>query len=224
MKAALQSLGLNVAGGQSNALFFDAGCNATHLAERLRAQGILFKPWKEEGYETCARVSVGLPEENDAFLSALERDVREQETPELIVEAREYTLKVGTTGLFLEKYEQQGLEIQKSILGHLVGYYSCEIGELNQIIHLWAYLDLEDRRARRKAAFSQSGLAGLSQRPRRMYLIGQKNRILEPHFAEHWAGPSPRPLARLRLELRDHPVSWYESAFWQRSPDCRATT
>ena len=80
MKAALQSLGLNVAGGQSNALFFDAGCNATHLAERLRAQGILFKPWKEEGYETCARVSVGLPEENDAFLSALERDVREQET------------------------------------------------------------------------------------------------------------------------------------------------
>ena len=108
----------------------------------------------------------------------------------MIVEAREYTLKVGTTGLFLEKYEQQGLEIQKSILGHLVGYYSCEIGELNQIIHLWAYRDLEDRRARRKELFrNPDWLAYLKAAPD--VLIGQKNRILEPHFAEHWAGPPP---------------------------------
>ena len=105
----------------------------------------------------------------------------------MIVEAREYTLKIGTTGLFLERYEQEGLDIQTSILGNLVGYYSCEIGELNQIIHLWAYRDLEDRRARRKALFrNQDWLAYLRNAPD--VLVAQKNRILEPHFVDAWVG------------------------------------
>ena len=76
MKTAMRSIGLDVADSQSNALFFDAGQDATQLSERLRAQGILFKAWKEEGYENCARVSVGLPEENDAFLTALAGELR----------------------------------------------------------------------------------------------------------------------------------------------------
>jgi len=36
------------------------------------------------------------------------------------------------------------------ILGNLIGYYTTEIGTLNQVIHMWGYSDFEDRMRRRK--------------------------------------------------------------------------
>ena len=44
----------------------------------------------------------------------------------------------------------EGLAIQQPILGHLIGYFSTEIGPLSQVVHLWAYADLEDRTRRRQ--------------------------------------------------------------------------
>ena len=35
------------------------------------------------------------------------------------------------------------------ILGRLIGYFQTEIGDLNHVVHLWAYDSLEDRAARR---------------------------------------------------------------------------
>ena len=46
-------------------------------------------------------------------------------------------------------YEQEGLQIQQRVLGRMVGYYYTDIGELNQIVHMWAYEDLADRSQRR---------------------------------------------------------------------------
>ncbi|WP_372784427.1 NIPSNAP family protein [Phenylobacterium sp.] len=69
----------------------------------------------------------------------------------MIVEMRTYTLALGATGRYLRLYGEKGLAVQKRILGHLVGYYSVEVGALNQVIHLWAY-DSLDERAKRRAA------------------------------------------------------------------------
>ena len=41
----------------------------------------------------------------------------------MFVEQRTYTLVPGTQGEWLDKYEQYGLEVQKKILGRLVGYF-----------------------------------------------------------------------------------------------------
>ena len=68
----------------------------------------------------------------------------------MIVEMRTYTLALGATGRYFKLYRDKGLEVQKRILGHLVGYYGVEVGELNKVIHLWAYESL-DERARRRA-------------------------------------------------------------------------
>jgi NIPSNAP len=70
-----------------------------------------------------------------------------------IVEQRTYTLYSGKVSEYLRLYEQEGLAIQQPILGHLIGYFSTDIGTLNQIIHLWKYDDMEDR-TRRRAALS----------------------------------------------------------------------
>ena len=42
----------------------------------------------------------------------------------MFVEQRTYTLVPGSQAEWLDNYEQYGLEVQKSILGHLVGYFT----------------------------------------------------------------------------------------------------
>jgi len=97
----------------------------------------------------------------------------------MIVEQRTYNLHPSTTGEYLKRYEEEGLAIQRPILGTLVGYFSTEIGPLNQIIHMWAYEDLGDRERRRATLKAHPGWAkySLSVRP---LIISQENKILIP--------------------------------------------
>lgn len=67
----------------------------------------------------------------------------------MIVEMRTYTLAVASTPQYFKLYAEHGLALQKRILGHLVGYYSVEVGGLNQVVHMWAYDSFEDRAKRR---------------------------------------------------------------------------
>lgn len=67
----------------------------------------------------------------------------------MIYELRTYRMKVGSVPAYLKLVEDEGIEVQKSHLGQLVGYFSSEIGGLNEIVHIWAYQDLNDRAARR---------------------------------------------------------------------------
>jgi hypothetical protein len=67
----------------------------------------------------------------------------------MIYELRTYRLKTGTVPTYLRLLEDEGISIQKSHLGQLVGYFFSEIGPLNEIVHVWAYADLGDRDRRR---------------------------------------------------------------------------
>ena len=67
----------------------------------------------------------------------------------MIVEMRTYTLALGATGRYFKLYAEKGLAVQKRILGHMVGYYAVEVGELNKVVHLWAYESLDERAKRR---------------------------------------------------------------------------
>ena len=69
----------------------------------------------------------------------------------MILEMRTYTLHPGKMAEYFKVYEAQGFEVQKRILGGFVGSFVSEIGPLNQVVHLWAFRDLNDRAARRAA-------------------------------------------------------------------------
>jgi NIPSNAP len=98
----------------------------------------------------------------------------------VIVEMREYTLHPGKVPQYLKLYEQEGMEIQRRILGRMVGYYSTEIGpSINQIVHLWAYDSLDDRAARRRQLQADPGWQAYVAKMRPM-LAAQTNRILNP--------------------------------------------
>ena len=69
----------------------------------------------------------------------------------MFYEMRTYRLKVGALPAYLKLVGEEGLAIQKKYLGELVGYFSTDIGPLNQIVHIWRFSGLDDRDARRKA-------------------------------------------------------------------------
>ena len=77
MAAELTALGFNVASSSANFLFFDCGCPATELAQRLLAYGVIIKPWRETGYENWIRVSIGNEQDNRQFIDSLKRILTE---------------------------------------------------------------------------------------------------------------------------------------------------
>jgi hypothetical protein len=68
----------------------------------------------------------------------------------VIVEERIYRIRNGWMSRYLQLVREEGLAIQQPILGHLIGYFTTDIGTLSAVTHLWAYADLEDRRRRRQ--------------------------------------------------------------------------
>lgn len=68
----------------------------------------------------------------------------------MIVEMRTYTLKPGSAAAYVKLYEEKGLEVHRRLLGNLIGYFTTEVGNINQIVHLWGYDSFEDRQRRRK--------------------------------------------------------------------------
>jgi hypothetical protein len=67
----------------------------------------------------------------------------------MLVEQRTYTLKPGKVGQFVEFFEKHDLPFIEPIMGAPVGWYTTEIGPLNQVIQMWAFQDLNDRERRR---------------------------------------------------------------------------
>ncbi len=68
----------------------------------------------------------------------------------MIVDHRTYDLHPGKLNDFLKIYEEKGLPLQRKYLGEPIGWYvSMDIGELNQVVHMWAYDDIADRAAKR---------------------------------------------------------------------------
>jgi hypothetical protein len=61
----------------------------------------------------------------------------------------------------------------------MLGYFQTEFGPLNQVVHLWGYDSLEDRRERRQQLFQEDEwLAYLKEM--RPLLMSQENKLLIP--------------------------------------------
>ena len=97
----------------------------------------------------------------------------------MIVEMRTYTLALGATGRYFKLYAEKGLAVQTRILGRLVGYYAVEVGELNKVVHLWAYASMDERAKRRAELWSDpEWLAYVTEVG--PLVVDQANQILTP--------------------------------------------
>ncbi|WP_420413940.1 NIPSNAP family protein [Roseibium sp.] len=108
----------------------------------------------------------------------------------MIVEQRTYTLNIGAVPEYLKLYEEEGLAIQRPILGRMVGYFSTDIGQLHQIIHMWAYKDLAERSERRAKLTADPRWKEYAVKTRK-FQISQENKILIPAPFSPWAQDDP---------------------------------
>ncbi len=63
----------------------------------------------------------------------------------MIYELRTYTVRAGTIGDMVKAASTVSREIRGDNFGKLEGYWSTDIGPLNQVMHLWSYSDLNER-------------------------------------------------------------------------------
>src|ERR1700692_4580811 len=63
----------------------------------------------------------------------------------MIYELRTYTVKPGTVGDMVKAASTVSRDIRGDNFGKLEGYWSTEIGPLNQVLHMWSYKDFEER-------------------------------------------------------------------------------
>lgn len=107
----------------------------------------------------------------------------------MIVEERIYVLHThASLTEYLRIYAGEGLPVQKDILGGFLGYFTTEIGTQNQLVHFWAYEDLEERRKRRATLAEQPAWQACLAQIRPM-IMTMENRILIPTAFSPWPGP-----------------------------------
>lgn len=104
----------------------------------------------------------------------------------MIVEERIYTCHCGKAQEYVRMYEQHGLAIQRPTLGNLLGYFTSELGALNQVVHLWAYVDMADRAARRARLLSDPAWTAYAKTVQPL-VLSQENKILIPAPFSPWA-------------------------------------
>jgi NIPSNAP len=97
----------------------------------------------------------------------------------MIFDHRTYELQPGRLREFLALHEKEGLPVQKKHLGNLVGFFTTEIGNVNEIVHIWAYEDLADRTKRRAAMAGDPAWQAYLQKSRE-YMKHMNNKILVP--------------------------------------------
>lgn len=111
----------------------------------------------------------------------------------MIVEMRTYELEPGRVPAFLALMESEGIPIERPALGQMLGFYTNEIGTLNQVIHLWGYASFEERQRRRATLAADSRWQAFL--PKVLPMIRHmRNELLQPApFAQphtlDWDGP-----------------------------------
>ena len=103
-----------------------------------------------------------------------------------IYELRTYQVTVGKMAEVTRLYKEQGWPALDKHPKKLVGYFTGDIGALNQLVHLWKFDDDADRRAFWAGLFSDPDFMAFAVQLRPL-LQSQENKLM---MAAPW-GPHP---------------------------------
>ncbi len=71
LAARIEAMGFRTLPSRANFVSFDYRTNAVAVIDRLAAQGVFIREWRDPGFETFIRITAGLPQENERALQAL---------------------------------------------------------------------------------------------------------------------------------------------------------
>ncbi len=99
----------------------------------------------------------------------------------MILDLRIYTTKPNRTAEFVAIYKEHAWPLQQKYLGRCVAWNTTIEGQLNQVVHIWAYDSQADREARRTAMAADPGWGVyLSTLAKADIMLTMENRILKP--------------------------------------------
>jgi hypothetical protein len=98
----------------------------------------------------------------------------------MIHELRRYTIKPGKTAEYVEQAATIGRSVRGDRYGKLLGYWSTELGSLNQVVHLWEYADLGARATARAGLAKDERWTKEYLPATQPHLEAQENLILTP--------------------------------------------
>ncbi len=96
----------------------------------------------------------------------------------MVYEMRVYTLQPGKVAAFQELIEKEALPVI-SKYSKLVGWWSTDVGPLNEVVHIWAYEDPNHRERARRAQGEDPQLQAFRPKAQAM-VVSQYNKILVP--------------------------------------------
>ncbi|WP_037154108.1 NIPSNAP family protein [Rhizobium freirei] len=105
-------------------------------------------------------------------------------------EIRTYRLKNGSIPEYLRVVGEIGIAIQKRHLGNLIGYFSSEIGPINEIVHIWGYATLDDRQRRRAQLAADPEWQAFLPKIRDL-IVTAENKIMSPASFSPLGGKDP---------------------------------
>ena len=95
----------------------------------------------------------------------------------MIFEIRTYQLKPGTVPNAVQAFADK---IQNRVkLSPLAGFWHTEVGELNKVVHLWAYESLDERARRRAELWADAEWLAYAAEVGPL-VVDQANQILTP--------------------------------------------
>jgi hypothetical protein len=99
----------------------------------------------------------------------------------MLYEIRTYTFKPLRAAEWLALYKTEALPIQQEYLGELIGFFTTEIGDINQIVHVWAYKSLDDRLERRDRMAADPRWQAFGSKVKALdILVSMESRIMRP--------------------------------------------
>jgi len=135
-----------------------------------------------------------------------------------IYELRTYEVIPGKMAEIIELYRTEGYA---AISGHppkLVGYFTGDVGAINELIHIWKFDDDADRRAFWNGVFTDPKFMAFAKKVRPLF-VSQKNKLMLP---AGW-GPQTR---RNRAQCRRHRSAGRHGALtaWSAAGRCPRCT
>ncbi len=102
-----------------------------------------------------------------------------------IYELRTYSVVVGKMGEVVELYKSQGWPALAKHPQKLVGYFTGDIGALNEVIHLWKFEDDADRRQFWNGVFSDDNFMAFAKQLRPLLKHQENKLMLEAPWGPH---------------------------------------
>ena len=80
-------------------------------------------------------------------------------------------------GEFIDVFDRFAMPVLLQTLGHPLGFYTSQIGPLNQFVHLWAYASLADYESRSSARDTHPDFPAYLSASEHL-IVAQENRLI----------------------------------------------